>query len=214
MKYLRVPFVSTITAATAITDVSFFLNGATRHSIDNLLWSNSGYKPNVSFAIAYTSESILLKYFVTEKYTTAVYHEINDPVFEDTCVEFFIAFGDDKNYYNLEFNRLGTPLVGYGPGKQDRTLLQNASISQIKSLGKMASEPDAEGHIEWELALCIPLSLFVHHHINPLTDSIGRVNFFKCGDNLPEPHFLSWSSVDSPLPDFHLPEFFGTIQFI
>ena len=214
MKYLRVPYFSNIAAATAITDVSFFLNGATRHSIDNLLWTNSGYQPNVSFAIAHSGDSILLKYFVTEKYITTVYHEINDPVFEDTCVEFFIALGDDKNYYNLEFNRIGTPLVGYGPGKHDRAHLQKSAICQIESLSKTASQPDAAGHIAWELTLRIPLSLFVYHNINPLTDSIARVNFFKCGDNLPEPHFLSWSAIDSPKPNFHLPEFFGTIQFI
>ncbi|MDR3694477.1 carbohydrate-binding family 9-like protein [Mucilaginibacter sp.] len=214
MKYLRVPFVSTIAAGTAITDVSLFLNEATRHSINNLLWSNSGYKPNVSFAIAYTTDSILLKYFVTEKYITSGYHEINDPVFEDTCVEFFIAFGDERNYYNLEFNRIGTPLVGYGPGKNNRTLLEKPSISQIKSLSKTASQADAEGDTEWELTLSIPFSLFVHNNIKSLTGGIGRVNLFKCGDNLPDPHFLSWNYIDNPQPNFHLPEFFGKIQFL
>lgn len=214
MKYLRVPFVSIAEADSVVAGVSSFLNQLKRHSIDNLLWSYNGYKPNVSFAIAYTTDSILLKYFVTEKHVTSEHREINDPVFEDTCVEFFIAFGDDKNYYNLEFNRIGTPLVGYGSGKLDRSFIKKPAISQIRSLNKTAPQPDQEGNTEWELTLSIPFSLFTYNNINSLAGSTGRVNFFKCGDNLPDPHFLSWNYVDTPQPNFHLPEFFGTIQFI
>ncbi|HEX8038127.1 MAG TPA: carbohydrate-binding family 9-like protein [Chryseosolibacter sp.] len=39
-------------------------------------------------------------------------------------------------------------------------------------------------------------------------------DFYKCGDNLPEPHFITWNDVKAPKPDFHLPEFFGRINFL
>jgi hypothetical protein len=40
-----------------------------------------------------------------------------------------------------------------------------------------------------------------------------RANFYKCGDDLPEPHFLAWNMINTEEPDFHRPEFFGTLEF-
>ena len=40
-----------------------------------------------------------------------------------------------------------------------------------------------------------------------------RAHFYKCGDKLQQPHFLSWNAIGNPKPNFHLPQFFGTIVF-
>jgi len=40
-----------------------------------------------------------------------------------------------------------------------------------------------------------------------------RANFYKCGDKLQTPHFLSWAPIDLPKPKFHCPEFFGELVF-
>jgi hypothetical protein len=37
------------------------------------------------------------------------------------------------------------------------------------------------------------------------------VNLYKCGDKCDTPHFLSWSPIGLPQPDFHCPDFFGEI---
>jgi hypothetical protein len=214
MKNLRIAFISNQELNNGMADVSSFLNNSERQSIDNLLWSNDGYKPTVSFAMVYTEDSILLKYFVAEKYVKADYHQINDPVYKDSCVEFFIAFGDDENYYNLEFNRIGTALIGYGSDNNGREMLSEPVISKIKSQHTITALPDDKGNIEWELTLSIPFALFIHNNnISPLVGLQCKANFFKCGDDLPSPHFLSWNAVDYPQPNFHLPQFFGTITF-
>lgn len=57
-----------------------------------------------------------------------------------------------------------------------------------------------------------PQALFMHS----LTDWSGlkaKVNLYKCGDKLSQPHFLSWKPISAPKPDFHLPEFFEQIKF-
>ena len=36
-------------------------------------------------------------------------------------------------------------------------------------------------------------------------------NFYKCADETMNPHFVSWSPIDLPEPNFHCPEFFGEI---
>jgi hypothetical protein len=40
-----------------------------------------------------------------------------------------------------------------------------------------------------------------------------RANFYKCGDKTSHPHWLTWNPVDKPRPDFHLPQYFGTLVF-
>ncbi len=40
----------------------------------------------------------------------------------------------------------------------------------------------------------------------------AKANVYKCGDNLSKPHFLSWNPIHHPTPNFHLPEFFGTLE--
>jgi hypothetical protein len=39
-------------------------------------------------------------------------------------------------------------------------------------------------------------------------------NFYKCGDKCMHPHYLSWSPIGLPEPNFHCPEFFGKINLI
>ena len=61
--------------------------------------------------------------------------------------------------------------------------------------------------------MAIPLSIFIHHSFSSLSGKEGRVNFYKCGDQLPVPHFVAWNNIQSAEPNFHLPEFFGEIYF-
>ena len=37
-------------------------------------------------------------------------------------------------------------------------------------------------------------------------------NFYKCGDETPAEHYLSWHPITSAGPDFHRPECFGTLE--
>jgi hypothetical protein len=67
--------------------------------------------------------------------------------------------------------------------------------------------------VYWELSVAIPSNVFIHHLIPSLSGQKGRVNFHKCGDQLPVPHFLAWNNIQSAEPNFHLPEFFGEIYF-
>ena len=40
-----------------------------------------------------------------------------------------------------------------------------------------------------------------------------KANFYKCGDELQTPHFLSWNPINIEKPDFHRPDFFGSLEF-
>jgi hypothetical protein len=41
-----------------------------------------------------------------------------------------------------------------------------------------------------------------------------RANFYKCAEHNSHPHWLMWAPIDFPKPNFHLPEFFGTLEFV
>ena len=48
---------------------------------------------------------------------------------------------------------------------------------------------------------------------HPQPGGIWRANFYKCADKTSHPHWLTWSVVDKPRPDFHVPQFFGILEF-
>jgi hypothetical protein len=214
MERINVPDLSCEINETTLQEISAGLDKLERHAIEGMPWPAFSYKPRVSFSIAYADNAILLKYFVQENSIRILYQTDNSPVHEDSCVEFFIAFDDGEEYYNLEFNCIGTCLFGYG-GRSERRLMHKDLIHKIRRQGFIKSCTEGETNlVNWELTLIIPLEVFVYHRITHLKDSHCKVNFYKCGDKLPEPHFLAWKSVKAASPDFHLPEFFGVMHFI
>lgn len=213
MDQLLVNFISGDVLNINLADSEKLFDGIPLQCINNLLWSDTGYKPQVSFVMVYTSHSILLKYIVAEKSFKADYKSVNDPVYKDSCVEFFIAFNNETSYYNLEFNALGTVLGGFGATNTNRLSIDNAILSQIKSHSSI-HQNDSSGEItNWELIVNIPFSVFFLHQINSLRQVTAKGNFYKCGDDLDQPHFLSWSPIKYPLPNFHLSQFFAEIIF-
>ena len=212
MKQLNVEQIENIDSGAEIKVVSYLLDRVKRNTIEQLPWPKYGYLPAVEFAIAYNADAVFLKYYVTEKNIRAANSAINAPVWEDSCVEFFISFDGEENYYNFEFNCVGTALVGYGTSKHDRELLPASLIGQVKYQAMIDNA--LQNDIHWELALSIPKSLFCHSEITTLQGKNCRVNFYKCGDSLPTPHFVAWSGIQSAEPNFHLPEFFGALSFV
>ena len=61
--------------------------------------------------------------------------EPNSATHRDSCVEFFIDPMKDGNYYNFEFNCIGTTHLAYGPDRSNRTFIpQEKIIKEIKTL--------------------------------------------------------------------------------
>ena len=187
-----------------------------KNQVDVLNWKDFNYKPEVEFAIAYTGSEILLKYYVTENWFKAEKTESNQMVCEDSCVEFFVSPADDRIYYNLEFNGIGTCLLGSGTGREDSTRADPEIISTIRrktSVGeKIVSERD--GAFYWTITMAIPLTVFFHHELKELKGKVFRANFYKCGDKLAVPHYVTWNPVGTVAPDYHRPEYFGLLKFV
>lgn len=210
MKQLTVPHIA-IKDPQDRQELDRVLNALPKQLIAEVPWPAYPYKPVVQFVMGYDGSYIFLKYFVTEKAIRAVANQVNGKVWEDSCVEFFISF-DDAAYYNLEFNCMGTALVGYGPSKNERNMLPAPIVEQITTHAVITRQ-QAKKSVQWELTVCIPVTSFIHHQPLTLSGRQCRANFYKCGDQLPEPHFITWSAIDTPTPNFHVPASFAGLHF-
>jgi hypothetical protein len=187
-----------------------------RIPIDTINWKDYDYKPDVSFSIAYSDHEIFLKYYVRENYFKAEKTETNQMVCEDSCVEFFVSPEDDGIYYNIEFNGIGTCLMGTGTGRENIIRVNPDIVSKIRRITSVGSKPLKErtGEFEWSLTAAIPLDVLFRHKVKELKGKTFRANFYKCGDKLLVPHFVTWNPVGTEKPDYHQSKYFGLIKFV
>jgi hypothetical protein len=194
--------------------LSLFMDTLQRNGIENQTWQQYQTDDTASFTIAHNGQYLLLKYYVTEKQFNASVRKVNGDVHKDNCVEFFVAYGDAGDYYNIELNCLGSAKVGYGKNKTGRTMLPEEVIKTMiinTSLHLLTTAKQVG--LNWTLFVMIPKTLFVFSRIDSFTGLTAKANFYKCGDGLNKPHFLTWTRIGTAKPDFHQPAFFGNILF-
>lgn len=187
------------------------------NKVESVNWPEGfPYRPKMQFGIAHTGEEFLIHYCVEEQSVRAVAQKDNDNVWEDSCAEFFISPAADGLYYNIECNCAGTLLLGVGEGRNNRQLATPEITRQIDRWASLGRTPfDTRNQpTRWELALRIPYTVFFRHNITSLDGLTLKGNFYKCGDKLPVPHFISWNPIGTPTPDFHCPQFFGKLEII
>ncbi|MDU1903492.1 MAG: carbohydrate-binding family 9-like protein [Dysgonomonas sp.] len=199
-----------------IKAVSEKLQELPKHKLSTVNWPDLfPSKPEVYFTIAHNGENILLQYQVTEKEILGQITQDNGRVWTDSAVEFFLAF-DDQHYYNAEFNCIGTGLLGYC--NSDGTPGEPAPLPIVKSIKREASLgtipiAKTQGLFDWTITLVIPKTAYWKEKLTSFDGLKAKGNFYKCGDNLSTPHFVSWTRIDTPEPSFHQPAYFGILEF-
>lgn len=183
--------------------------------IDQFPWGSIDPKPHVQYKIAHNNQAIFIHYDVWETEVQARYSKHNDPVHKDSCIEFFVAFENEQNYYNFEFNFLGTCYAAWGPDRYNRQLLSIETIEQIQIQTRI-NRVIKEGlpPINWQLLLKFPLNVFSYTKLETLKARKATANFYKCGDDLLVPHFIAWNPIQAETPNFHLSSFFGEVEFL
>lgn len=216
MKSLTIPFYSFLEKQEIKTAANFFEQNGTFEYIDMLNWPTQfPYKPDCRFKIARSLDSLFIHFKVTEKNIKAIYKTDHEPVWEDSCVEFFCRLPEQKNYFNFEFNCIGTCLATNREGRSENIIpFTKEQLNCIKRYASLGNTPfdEKEGIFEWKLTIEIPLFL-IGAIPGKIPDKLNA-NFYKCGDGTSTPHYLSWSLISTETPDFHRPEYFGDINFI
>lgn len=191
-----------------------YLNNLSPIGIQTNPWPHYNNSVNANFSIAHNGNAILLKYAVREHFLKAC-ATTNGNIHRDSCVEFFVDFEGNGEYYNLEFNSLGWCKIGFGKNdREDRILLSPNLVELIASKSEINSAiTDNVRTFTWEIVLVIPALVFCYSSFSKFNGLKARGNFYKCGDELPKPHYLVWKNIDAKKPDFHRPECFGRLEF-
>lgn len=213
MKTLKVPYVPALDGLELRDVAERMETAALRQSIDVINWEEYAYKPIVAFDIARGNKELYLHYFVRGLSLRAIADEDGEYVHPDSCVEFFMRQNDDLFYTNFEFNCIGTCLAARGLNRNERAPFTSNEYKKIRRYTTVQREAFAEkkGIHEWELTVAIPFEL-MGLDASGLPAKI-RGNFYKCADETANPHYVTWSPINLPSPDYHCPEHFGEICF-
>mgnify|MGYP002517512377 CR=1 FL=1 len=174
--------------------------------IDTLNWVQQfPAAPETQFTLAHTDEMLYVRYEVKGEVPLATKTHDLELVNEDACVEIFIADADNTHYWNFEFNPAGVCNASHRKERKVDVVRLNAE--QLQSIKRFPLQLCAA---HWSLLVGIPFALIdldlTHEHAR-------RANLYKCGDKTAMKHYASWNPINAPAPAFHLPEFFGEIQF-
>jgi len=164
--------------------------------------------------LGWSPRFLYVHFRVAEKPAPVRYSGFQDPVYKDSCVEFFIDACPEKKlgYVNFEMNSAGALLAAFGPDRDRRTPLRTGDLAGL-TVGRCQEDRPGVGG-SWAVWYNVPLELFRRLYGREIAaGQQAAANFYKCGDETPVPHYGAWSPVGTPAPDFHRPEYFGRLVF-
>lgn len=173
--------------------------------------------PHAQAKMMYDYENLYIIFKVDDQYVRSITTSPNGPVWKDAAVEFFFSPDSSKpaNYFNLEVNCGGTALLEYSD-----TPRANATTEDIKKIVMAHSLPqtvdsEIKKPVTWTLEYKIPLKLLAKYSniTKPKQGVKWRANFYKIAENNSNPHHLAWSPISDPKPHFHMPKYFGILEF-
>ena len=192
------------------------LNEAGLHlDIDKVNWPDQFPKSlPVSVHIAHDNKKLYLYYQIEGEELRAFNTKDFMSVWEDSCVEFFVQRKGEKKYRNFEFNAHGVLLASERESKETMERLSDELMSSIERFVTIQHVYREGVQVsDWTLYAEIPKEALGYSINEKLSQETIGANFYKCGDETNEPHYISWNPIDTPNPNFHVPQFFGELIF-
>ncbi|MBQ3792143.1 MAG: hypothetical protein II797_03465 [Clostridia bacterium] len=121
------------------------------------------------------------------------YTRFYDPVWNDSCLEFFVGFdGGKKDYLNIEMNPIGGYLIGFGPGREGRVRIDEIVGEPFPEMAEI--HPG-----KWSVTVAISFEdiekIFGLKKETFVSGYSFRGNFFKCGSEAPVVHYGMWNDT-------------------
>lgn len=177
-------------------------------ALEQHLWS-AEHSIRPAAQLAWAEDGLYLRMQVQEDKIHSRYTGFADPVCEDSCLEFFFCPEEGSSrYFNFELNPNGAMYVGFGYPNGQRCRLYRTDWQSLLQWEPL-TVPGG-----WGAQLRIPAA-FVRIFVPGFTLESGcvlRGNFYKCGDQTENPHFIAWNPVENPTPCFHMPQYFGALH--
>ena len=175
-------------------------------TIDTMNWKEQyPVAPETRFALAHTDKMLYVRFEVKGEVPLATKTNDLELVNEDACVEIFIGDKDNTHYWNFEFNPAG--ICNASHRKERKVDVVRLNAEQLQSIKRFPVQLCAA---HWSLLVGIPFFLI---NLDRTKEHSRRANLYKCGDKTAMKHYASWNPIEAEAPAFHLPEFFGEIQF-
>ena len=178
---------------------------AEKAEISNYVWGKK-YTPRAWAKLICVKDSLFLRMECEEENPRAEYGDFFDPVYRDSCLEFFFSFEKGGKYINCEMNSRGAALIAVGEGRNGRVRIDEiTSPPAVK-----ASWEEKVWRVDVEFGLAF-LKTVLGEKVSLDAETIFYGNFYKCGDDTEIPHYGMWNPVITETPDFHRPEHFGEL---
>lgn len=184
------------------------------HRLTNYHWeSDPPYRPNTYFKLGVVGEDLVAKLQCYEENPKAIYTERDDPMYKDSCLEFFVApIESREEYINVEMNSKGAFLCEFGKGKYDRVFLK--TLTESSPVVDAFKGEDMNGAF-WGVTVKLTkdfLSDVYKIDKEKIDFTTVKANFYKCGDDCEIQHYLAFSPVTTLPPGFHNPECFAVFK--
>ncbi|MCK0148025.1 carbohydrate-binding family 9-like protein [Arenibacter sp. F26102] len=188
-------------------------------SINNFKGNKPDFLPDAQAKIMYDDNYLYLIFKVEDRYVRTITTEYNGPVWEDACVEFFFSprKAQARDYFNLEINSGGTPLMHYNDSSKKSYPLSTGILKNIEIAHSLPEiiDPEIKEHTTWTLEYKLPLEILKKYSAvdPPKKGTVWQGNFYKIAENNSNPHYITWAPIGGEVPNFHQPEFFGILEF-
>ncbi len=176
--------------------------------------------PATRVKMRYDQKNLYLIFRVDDQFVRAAATKTHGKVWQDSCVEFFFSPEADTHngYFNLETNCMGVFLFqSHNFKNQTARLVDAIDCSKIEIAHSLTvnTTEEIQHPITWTLEYRLPIAILNKYLYAepPRKGTRWRANFYKCAETNSHPHWLTWAKVVAPQPNFHLPEFFGSLEF-
>lgn len=194
-----------------VPDRNIDWNKIEKGKIDLYPWGDQ-YTPEAFFSLVYIQdEGFVLKMTCLEENPKAIYDNYMDPVYCDSCMEFFADYSGEKpgsesspGYVNFELNAKGTLLSAIGRDRNNR-------IPILEVAGDLPQIKAYKDEKKWSVEVFTPFHLLkkMYKYTEFTSGHKFRANAYKCGDECSVPHYGMWNIIEKSTPDYHIPAFFG-----
>ena len=141
-RHLDIPYLPELDSMTLDQAVKYLDEKGEHQTIDHLNWKEQyPYRPLTAFTIAHSDTQIYIDFFTRCNYLRAVNYKNNSDVYQDSCVEFFVAPHGEAPYYNFEFNCIGTIHAARRMDRHSGEKLTDEQLDSVRRLAKLRHTP-------------------------------------------------------------------------
>jgi hypothetical protein len=149
-----------------------------------------------------------------EEHPRAIYHNPNDLVHTDSCMEAFVNYYPEMRelgYLSVEMNVNAASHSSFGTGRYTRQFVLDRGLPHPEAETEILK---IDGRPAWRARSLIRLELLkaLYGRDDFAPGHMMKANFYKCGDHTAAPHWGTWAEVKKQ--DFHTPEFFGDLAIV